>query len=101
MNEQLYTQIRSALFGVAVGDALGVPVEFRGRGEIAKNPVTDMRGYGTYNQPPGTFSDDGSLTFCLAEGLTHDFDLRLIGINFVNWLYHNYWTAHGHVFDVG
>jgi ADP-ribosylglycohydrolase len=101
MDQKLYTRIRSALFGVAVGDALGVPVEFRGRAEIAKNPVTDMRGYGTYNQSPGTFSDDGSLTFCLAEGLTHDFDLRVIGINFVNWLYHNYWTAHGQVFDVG
>jgi ADP-ribosylglycohydrolase len=101
VNQNLHTQIQSALFGVAVGDALGVPVEFKGRNEIAKNPVTDMRGYGTYNQPPGTFSDDSSLTFCLAEGLTHDFDLKVIGTYFVNWLYHNFWTAHGHVFDVG
>ncbi|NLO49746.1 MAG: ADP-ribosylglycohydrolase family protein [Bacteroidales bacterium] len=46
--------IRSVLFGVAVGDALGVPVEFKSRQAISKNPVTDMIGYGTYNLPPGT-----------------------------------------------
>lgn len=64
--------IKSILFGVAVGDALGVPVEFKSREEIRKNPVTDMVGYGTYNKPAGTWSDDSSLTFCLAEALTSD-----------------------------
>jgi hypothetical protein len=62
--------IKSALFGVAVGDALGVPVEFNSRQKISNNPVTDMIGYGTYNLPAGTWSDDSSLTFCLAEALT-------------------------------
>jgi ADP-ribosylglycohydrolase len=32
-------EIRSALFGVAVGDALAVPVEFNSRQTIAKNPL--------------------------------------------------------------
>ena len=98
-----YTEIdiRSALFGVAVGDALGVPVEFNSRQTIAKNPVTDMIGYGTYNLPAGTWSDDSSLTFCLAEALTQDFDLNLIGENFVKWYHENYWTPHGLVFDIG
>ena len=79
--------IKSALFGVAVGDALGVPVEFKSRETISKNPVTDMIGYGTYNLPAGTWSDDSSLTFCLAEALTQGFDLNIIGQNFVKW-YH-------------
>lgn len=94
-------QIKSALFGVAVGDALGVPVEFKSRETISKNPVTDMVGYGTYNLPPGTWSDDSSLTFCLAEALTQDFDLNVIGQNFVKWTHENYWTPRGHVFDIG
>ena len=94
-------EIRSALFGVAVGDALGVPVEFNSRQTIAENPVTDMIGYGTYNLPAGTWSDDSSLTFCLAEALTQDFDLNLIGKNFVKWYHENYWTPHGLVFDIG
>ncbi len=64
------TEIKSALLGVAVGDALGVPVEFYSRQTITQNPVTGMIGYGTYNLPAGTWSDDSSLTFCLAEALT-------------------------------
>jgi ADP-ribosylglycohydrolase len=94
-------KIKSLLFGVAVGDALGVPVEFKSREKIKQNPVTDMMGYGTYNQPPGTWSDDSSLTFCLAEALTQTFDLNTIGQNFVKWRYENYWTPHGDVFDIG
>ena len=60
-----------------------------------------MIGYGTYNLPPGTFSDDSSLTFCLAEALTSGFDLNTIGQNFVKWYHENYWTPHGNVFDIG
>ncbi len=94
-------QIKSVLFGVAVGDALGVPVEFKSRQDISKNPVRDMIGFGTYNLPPGTFSDDSSLTFCLAEALTTNFDLNTTAQNFVKWLHNNYWTPRGKVFDIG
>ena len=93
--------VNSALFGVAVGDALGVPVEFTRRTDLEQNPVTDMRGFGTYNLPPGTWSDDSSLTFCLAEALCSGFDIDQIGATFVQWYYKDYWTASGHVFDIG
>ena len=92
---------KDILFGVAVGDALGVPVEFISRQIITQKPVTDMTGFGTYNLPAGTFSDDSSLTFCLAEALTQEFNLQNIGNNFVAWLNNNYWTPRGNVFDVG
>lgn len=97
----LEKHIQSVLFGLAIGDALGVPVEFKSREYLDEHPVSNMFGYGTHNQAPGTFSDDGSLTFCLAEALTHDFSLELIARNFVDWCYHNYWTARGFVFDIG
>jgi ADP-ribosylglycohydrolase len=93
--------IKAALLGVAVGDALGVPVEFMDREELQRNPVKDMRAFGTHNQPAGTFSDDASLTFCLAEALTYDFDIDTIANNFVRWAYNGYWSAHGKVFDIG
>ncbi len=93
--------IKSALFGVAVGDALGVPVEFESREDISSDPVTAMTGYGTYDLPPGTWSDDSSLTFCLAETLTKEYDIRSIGHNFVKWYREGLWTAQGKVFDVG
>ena len=97
----LKSNIQSVLFGVAIGDALGVPMEFKSRELISENPVKDMIGFGTYNLPPGTFSDDSSLTFCLAEALTENFDLDIIARNFIRWYYENYWTARGSVFDVG
>ncbi len=89
------------LFGVAVGDALGVPVEFKSRDFLKQNPVTDMVGYGTHNQPPGTWSDDSSLTFCLAESLCSDYSIRGLAGKFIDWYDGNYWTAHGEVFDIG
>lgn len=94
-------QVKSALFGVAVGDALGVPVEFKSREFLKERPVAEMIGYGTYDQPPGTWSDDSSLTFCLAEALTHEFKLSRIADNFVRWMEEAYWTPHGEVFDIG
>ncbi len=51
-------KIIGGLLGLFVGDALGVPVEFQSREKLRKNHVKDMVGYGTYNQPPGTWSDD-------------------------------------------
>jgi ADP-ribosyl-[dinitrogen reductase] hydrolase len=61
--------VRAALLGLAVGDALGVPVEFIGREARRHDPVLGLRAYGTHRQPAGTWSDDSSLTFCLAETL--------------------------------
>src|SRR5258708_2380200 len=93
--------IQSALFGLAVGDAQGVPGEFLSREHFKQNPITGMTGFGTHNVPPGTFSDDSSLAFCLAEALTEEFNLHTIARNFINWRYNNYWTATGTVFDIG
>lgn len=93
--------IKDALLGLAVGDALGVPVEFQSRELLTHHPVTNMRAYGTHNQPAGTWSDDSSLTFCLAATLAKGYDLQDLANRFVNWRYHAYWTAHGNVFDVG
>lgn len=90
-----------ALLGVAIGDALGVPVEFLKRENIAKSPITGMVGFGTHDQPAGTWSDDTSLTMCLAESLLQGFNSERIGKNFVAWLYQNHWTARNQVFDIG
>jgi ADP-ribosylglycohydrolase len=99
--EMILDHALDILLGVAVGDALGVPVEFLSRESIQKNPVTGMTGYGTHMQSPGTWSDDSSLTFCLAEMLAEGYDLQRLADKFVWWYDQNYWTAHGEVFDVG
>lgn len=51
INTKAYN-IKSAVLGHAVGDAMGVPVEFLTREELAEDPVTDMRGFGVYPYPP-------------------------------------------------
>jgi ADP-ribosyl-[dinitrogen reductase] hydrolase len=95
------SKIHGALFGVAVGDALGVPVEFQSRQSLKTFPVVGMRANGTHHQPAGTWSDDSSLTFCLAESLCKGFDLQDLANRFINWRQHGYWAAHGRVFDIG
>src|SRR6516225_6524493 len=94
-------QISGTFFGVAIGDALGVPVEFKTRAYLQDNPITDMIGYGSWNQPPGTFSDDSSLTFCTAESLINGYDLQHMAQTFLKWYTEGYWTAHGKFFDIG
>lgn len=100
MKEQ-YDKVKSCFLGLAIGDALGVPVEFQSRKQLTEKPVEDMLGYMSWNQPPGTWSDDSSLAFCLAESLVNGYDLEDIGTKSLAWLTDGYWGAHYKVFDVG
>ena len=89
-----------AIMGLVIGDAVGVPVEFRPRDTFN---VTDMIGYGTYNQPPGTWSDDSSMTLATVESMARlgAISPRDIMNNFARWLYENEFTPYGEVFDIG
>ena len=64
MKENRYT---GSLLGLAVGDALGAPIEFKKPGSFT--PVKDFMGGGKFNLEPGEFTDDTSLALCLAESL--------------------------------
>ena len=111
----LKDKILGGILGLAVADAMGVPVEFQSRESLRRNPVTDMRGYGTHNQPPGTWSDDTSLTLCLLESLAkkgfnarwerdNNFpepDYTDIMQKFLSWEGKGKYTAHGKIFDIG
>ncbi|QIY92753.1 ADP-ribosylglycohydrolase family protein [Chryseobacterium gallinarum] len=94
-------KVKAGILGVCIGDALGVPVEFKTREDLKRNPVTKMLEYMSWNQPKGTWSDDSSLTLCLAEELTKGYDLEKIGQSFVKWYKYGHWTAHGKLFDIG
>jgi ADP-ribosylglycohydrolase len=94
--------VKSAMLGLAVGDALGVPVEFRSRDRLDKEPVTGMRAYGTHQQPAGTWSDDTSMALCLLKSLTQcGVDCGDMMARFFRWADEGYMTAHGKVFDMG
>lgn len=94
-------KVLGGLVGLCVGDALGLPVEFVSREELKQNPVTDLIGYKTHNQPPGTWSDDSSLAFCIADSLRNGFNLSDIADKFVKWFEDGLWTPYGYAFDYG
>lgn len=56
-----------AIVGLAVGDALGAPVEFCRRDTF--EPVTGMRAGGYFKLPAGAWTDDTAMALCLAESL--------------------------------
>ena len=101
-NEDKYI---AAMLGLVVGDALGVPVEFKFRAELKANPVTDMIGYGTHNQPAGTWSDDSSMAVATMEWLSEmgndEPDYALLMDKFSNWLLYGDYTPYGNTFDCG
>ena len=84
-------KIRNTLYGAIVADALGVPVEFKDRDYLKKNPVKDMIGYGTYHLPKGSWSDDSSMMLCLADsiGKLKGIDYEDIMKRFWDWFKHS------------
>lgn len=94
-------KIYGGLFGFCVGDALGVPVEFSTREERKKDPINEMRAYGTYHQPFGTWSDDTSLTICLIDAINRGYSIKRVAENFANFYKKGYFTPYGEIFDIG
>ena len=96
-----------SIMGVVVGDALGVPYEFRSRDEMKKDPATNMRGYGTYNMPPGTWSDDSSMTLASLVSLNESrrkgapADFQDMMERFESWAVKGEYTPYGETFDIG
>lgn len=93
-------KIYDAIMGLVVGDAIGVPVEFKLRDTFF---IIDMIGYGTHNQPAGTWSDDSSMTLATLEsiGRLGKIDPTDIMQNFQKWLCNCEFTPYDEVFDVG
>lgn len=91
------------VMGVVIGDALGCPVQFIDRAELASGPVDDMEGYGTYNMPEGTWTDDSSMTLALLASIREKggIDLPDIMYRFALWLTKGEYTPFGQSFDVG
>lgn len=94
------------MMGLVVGDALGVPVQFMRREEIAKRPegpVKAMEAGGVYQMPEGTWSDDSSMAIAtmssiLEKGTADPGDIML---QFVKWEFKGEYTPFGEAFDEG
>lgn len=95
-------EIKSAILGLAVADALGVPAEFKSRGTMALKPVTGMTGFGTHNVPAGSWSDDTSMLLCALDSMAKgSINYEEIMQNFYKWIAKGEYTPGGKTFDFG
>ena len=92
-------RLTGAVWGHLVGDAMGVPYEFREPGQIGEVRFGEI---GTHGQPPGTWSDDGALMLALLDSLVSvGFDPEDQGRRAVAWRRQGAYTPDGEVFDIG
>ncbi len=89
MKDILKDKIAGALYGVAVGDAFGAPLEFCTAEDIARKHghVVDMIGGGWLNVRPGETTDDTAMTMAVAEGIIENPDdpIPAVGAGFIKW----------------
>lgn len=80
-------KIENGIIGFAIGDALGVPAEFKSREELKINPITDMISGGAHNQVKGTWSDDTSMTLATIHSIveTGKIDTNDMADKFLKW----------------
>ena len=101
--ESVRDRALGAFIGLAVGDAVGVTLEFEGRD--ARPLLTDMVGGGPFRLKPGQWTDDTSMALALAESLAaaspESFDAGDLMDRFVDWQRGNDYSCTGSCFDIG
>ena len=98
------SKIKDVVIGHAIGDAMGVPVEFCIREKLLAHPVTKMIGYGSHDVPAGTWSDDTSMEIATMDSMINQggkINCEDIMMNFYYWLKDAKYTPYGEVFDAG
>ncbi len=90
-----------AIVGLAIGDALGAPIQFRRRDTY--DHVSGYTSGGTYSLDPGYWTDDTSMALCLAETLlrTASYDPVDFGNRLVRWVDEGYNSSLPKCFDIG
>lgn len=86
----LKDRIKGSIYGVAVGDAFGGPLEFMSEKQIAEKygRITSMIGGGWLHLRPGETTDDTAMTLAVAEGIVESPDdpCEAIGRRFIDWI---------------
>ena len=91
----LRERFQGALLGLATGDAVAAPTQYRRRGTFT--PVGDLIGGGPFDLPRGAWSDDTAMALCLADSLlvTNGFDARDQVDRYRRWQLDGYLSATG------
>ena len=102
IRKEIVDRFYGSLIGLAVGDAMGAPLEFKPPGSF--EPVKDMIGDGPHHHlEPGEWTDDTSMALCLAESLieTGKFDPVDQLKNYLRWYREGYMSVNNRCFDIG
>ena len=94
-------RLQSAVYGIAIGDALGLPVQFMPRDSYPE--VTEMIKNEKLTWPAGTWSDDTSLTLATVDSLLtcEGVDIPDMRARFMDWMDNGAYTQDGEAFDQG
>lgn len=94
-------QIKNSIRAYIIGDALGVPFEFRKKGTFK---CKKFEGFLVHYQKEGTWSDDTSILLCLMEAMTYSDELLMViqryKHNLIHWYHNDEFTVSG-LFDIG
>lgn len=89
-NRELISRATAAFIGMAIGDALGAPVEFMTSGEIRDKHgvLREIVGGGWLRLKPGQVTDDTEMALCIARAIVAAQGWSLTGIadNLAGWL---------------
>ncbi|CAF0767046.1 unnamed protein product [Rotaria sp. Silwood1] len=101
--EEIFDRVHGSMAGTALGDALGAHVEFKPQPALIANPVKDLEGGGTWGLEKGQFTDDTSMTLCLAISLVahREFFLYDQLVRYKWWFKNGYMSSVGRCFDIG
>ena len=96
----LASRLAGGVWGHLVGDAIGVPYEFRKPSSIGR---VHFGARGAHRQPAGTWSDDGALMLATLDSLlSSGFDIDDQGRRFLDWADRGAYTPDGDGrFDIG
>lgn len=96
-----HERYRGAILGLAIGDALGVPLEGKPPGSFT--PITGLIGGGAFKLNPGQWTDDTTMALCLAESLIHspEFDSANQMEHYLRWYKEGYLSSTGSCFSIG
>ncbi|WP_224361958.1 ADP-ribosylglycohydrolase family protein [Hyalangium versicolor] len=101
-------RIKGGLYGLLIGDALGVPYEFHPAEQIPPREQIEFEPPAGFHRAhsgvaPGTWSDDGAHALCLLASLLYrkKLDPEDLGRRLWNWYELGYMAVDYEVFDVG
>lgn len=79
---------KDGIIGMAVGEAMGIPVDFIERDKMLENPVLEMKEYGTFNKSVGTWASDTALCLATMDSITNCYGISSedMAIRFMDWM---------------